>query len=326
MAKEKPDKAGFDPESYRMTLGEHLEDLRRRLLLGLIGLVIATLGCLALGERVVVFFCRPLTDGLRAAGQNPQLHFTELTAPFMLYLKVSLILAAVVSGPWMLYQFWLFIAAGLYPAERKMITRYIPLSVTLLVTGMALAFFVVMPITVRFLLAFAGNFPIPGVTAGSTTQPAPGQVVVLPTLWGDPASPLEGQIWRNAHDGLLKYFVDGKVMAVQFSSDKLLAQTVTVDDYVTLTIVTLLVFGVAFQLPLVVLAVNTIGFLDVATLKRSRKIVYFALSIIAAVIAPGDVLSAMMALYVPLILLYELGILLCVWAGRKRKREEAAEA
>jgi sec-independent protein translocase protein TatC len=321
MATPQSEKAGFDPESYRMTLGEHLEDLRRRMMLGLIGLVIATIGCLALGERVVVYFCKPLTDGLRAAGQNPQLHYSELTEPFMLYLKVSLIVAAAVSGPWILYQFWLFVAAGLYPNERKTITKYIPLSILLLVSGMLLAFYVVMPITVKFLVAFASNYPIPGVTPSALVDVPAAQVMIVPTLGGDPSHPLQGQIWRNAHDGLLKYYADGKLMALPFSTDQLLAQSVSIESYVSLTIMTLLVFGLAFQLPLVVLATYTVGIIDIDTLRRSRKIVYFSLSIIAAVIAPGDVVSAMMALYIPLILLYEMGILLCVWSGRKKERQ-----
>lgn len=309
-----------DPETFRMTLGEHLEDLRRRLILGLLGLVVATIGCMALGERVVVFFCKPLVDGLRDAGLNPQLHFTELTAPFMLYLKVSLILAAVIAGPWMLYQLWLFVAAGLYPHERRVITKYIPLSIALLVVGMALALFVVMPITVKFLLAFSSEYEIPGLTPSARVEVPPESVVKLPMLAGDPRDPIPGQLWFNQHEGQLKANIDGHVVAIPFAASKLLAPAVTIDDYVNLTLVTLLVFGLAFQLPLVVLALFKADILDLQTLRKSRRIVYFLLSIVAAVVAPGDVLSAMMALYIPLILLYEFGILLCVWTTPKELR------
>ncbi|HQY89818.1 MAG TPA: twin-arginine translocase subunit TatC, partial [Tepidisphaeraceae bacterium] len=73
-------------------------------------------------------------------------------------------------------------------------------------------------------------------------------------------------------------------------------------------------FGVSFQLPLVILALARIGILDVTELKAMRKVVYFVLVIVAAVITPGDVFTATIALTVPLILLYELGI----WLARSR--------
>ena len=77
----------------------------------------------------------------------------------------------------------------------------------------------------------------------------------------------------------------------------------------------LLSFGVAFQLPLIVLALVRIGILEVAQLKHMRRIVYFALTIISAVIVP-DVATGMIALMIPLVLLYELGILLASWNTR----------
>lgn len=314
----------FDPHAYRMTLGEHLEDLRRRLLFGVIGLVVATFVSLAFGEKVVEFFCRPLMQGLRDAHLTPMTYNVEMTATFMLYLKVSLIVAACVSGPWMVYQMWMFVAAGLYPRERKTITRYIPLSVLLMVAGTVLAYAVVMPITVRFLLAFNNGFSLKGFNTGELVDVKPEQVIKVPELLGDPKVPENGQLWFNAVQGRLKWFINGEKRVIPFVQDSMVSSMITIDDYVNLTIMTLLVFALAFQLPLVVLALFKIGIIDVNVLRKSRKIVYFSLSIVAAVIAPGDVLSAMMALYLPLILLYEFGILLCVWTSRGERRAEAA--
>src|SRR5665213_679630 len=128
--------AGFDPDSCRMTVGEHLEELRTRLILSLSGIFVATLACLTFSEKVMVFFCAPLITQLIKHDINPQLVYINLTDPFMTYLKITLISAGAIAGPWIIYQIWVFVAAGLYPNERKMVTRYIPLSLTLFVAGL----------------------------------------------------------------------------------------------------------------------------------------------------------------------------------------------
>src|SRR4051794_40128776 len=126
----------YDPEEYRMTIGEHLEDLRRRLILALIGLVVAVLVLMAIGDKVMVIFCKPYIVAAHSSHVTPQFVYTQIQEVFMNYLKISLISAAAVASPWMLYQIWQFVAAGLYPRERKMITKYIPLSIFLLLSGM----------------------------------------------------------------------------------------------------------------------------------------------------------------------------------------------
>jgi sec-independent protein translocase protein TatC len=306
----------FNPDTFRMSLGDHLEELRSRLILALLGLVVATVVCLIFGERVLTFFCAPLLDGLRDAGQNPILHFTDIVNPFMLYLKVSLIVALAVSLPWIVFQLWLFVAAGLYPKERKVIRRYIPLSLSLLIGGMALAYFVIMPLTVRFLLAFSGEISLPGMSTAVVVQVPPESVVKVPSFAGDPASPVEGQLWYNSLTGRLKMSLAGRTVALGYNPDRLLAPTITIDTYVDLTMLTILVFGLAFQLPLVVLALFKVGMIDLDFLARKRRMVYFLLAIAAAFIAPGDVATTMLALYIPLILLYEFGILLCRWSSK----------
>ena len=81
----------------------------------------------------------------------------------------------------------------------------------------------------------------------------------------------------------------------------------------------LIIFGLSFQMPLVVLALERIGIADVSALKAGRRYVYFVLVIVAAVITPGDVITATVALMVPLNLLYELGI----WLAQVGRKKEA---
>src|SRR5262245_52496948 len=67
----------FDPEQYRMTVGEHLEELRRRLILGLAGFAVVLVFCLIFGQRVMTAFCAPLFESMLQRNLNPQLYYTE---------------------------------------------------------------------------------------------------------------------------------------------------------------------------------------------------------------------------------------------------------
>ncbi len=73
---------------------------------------------------------------------------------FMVYFKVSLLCGVVIASPWIFYQIWAFVAAGLYPAERAYVHKYLPASVGLFITGVLLCQFIVLPGAVRALLAF----------------------------------------------------------------------------------------------------------------------------------------------------------------------------
>src|SRR5438445_6684849 len=98
--KDKPKREQFDPDSSRMTIGEHLEELRWRMILGLVGFFVAIILCLAFTERVVEIFCAPLVKAMSRAGLNPQMVYHSPQSPFMIYVQMSLISAAVIAGPW----------------------------------------------------------------------------------------------------------------------------------------------------------------------------------------------------------------------------------
>ncbi len=305
----------FNPDAFRMTIGEHLEELRTRLILALVGFGVAALCCFGLGDRVIGIFCRPLLRVLQERNLSTQLFYSELSDGFMVYMKISLICAAAISAPWMLYQIWKFIAAGLYPRERKYVTRYIPLSIGLLISGMLFVYFIVLPWTISFFIIFGDNLPVPGEisTHTATTLPAAG-LPSIPQLDGDPATPAPGQFWYNKSEGRLKMYIGASDMRIiTFGPSNLLAPHISLPDYIDLVVNTLISFGLCFQLPLVVLAIVRIGIVKIETFKRSRRYVYFGISILAAAMTPGDMVTAMIALMLPLILLFELGIFLAVW-------------
>jgi sec-independent protein translocase protein TatC len=293
-----------DPEQYRMTIGEHLEELRTRLILALVGFVVAGAACMYFGDEVITFFCRPLLDAYNSRRINPQLYFTEMSEPFMVWLRISLICGAAAASPWILYQLWLFVAAGLYPHERKWVTKFIPFSVGLLITGMVFVYFVVLPLTLSFFLDFGIKLKSPSPTVVATTQPIP----KVPAFKGDPQGAEEYSFWYNELEHKLKMVIGGKVSVIQVLPEGMLAPHITLGKYIDLVVMLLLVFGLSFQLPLVVMALVRIGIVDVEQLKGARKIVYFALLVLASAVSPGDVITVTLLMLFPLILLYELGI------------------
>ncbi|MFT3787520.1 MAG: twin-arginine translocase subunit TatC [Tepidisphaeraceae bacterium] len=297
-----------NPDDYRMTLGDHLEELRTRLIWGLSGFIVAF--CVALmfvRSYLLPFMCRPLIDALDSYKMNTQLYTGGLGDSFSIYLSVSVMAAVIVAGPWLIWQMWLFIASGLYPHERKVVTKFIPVSVGLFLGGVAFAYYVVMPMTLQFFLSFSAGIPLPTnfqPHAVSTTAPA----LVIPSLNGDPAEPVKNQLWFNLDQNRLKFFTGSDVRTVTFSSENLIGQLPLFSDYIDLLLTTLLLFGLSFQMPLVVMALVRVGIFELETMKSMRRIVYFILACIAALITPGDVITTTILLIIPLVGLYELGL------------------
>ncbi|MEA2711736.1 MAG: sec-independent protein translocase protein TatC [Phycisphaerales bacterium] len=312
-----------NPDDFRMTVGEHLEDLRRRLIYALIGFVIVACFCLYFGRsHIFWFFCKPLAQTLQEFGLPPQLSTDQIPDIFSAFLEISMITAAAISSPWILWQFWLFVAAGLYPHERKYITRYIPLSIGLLIGGMTFVYFFVLPWTLQFFIAFSIGVPLKLESSSPsqarlvppTTQPSYIQVVN-----GRPHKPRDGQIWYDQQTSRVEAMFGGEPRVIRFSADNLIATDYKLPDYIDLVVGMLITFGLSFQLPLVVLALVRVGIVERETLKKSRHYVYFAIAVLACVITPGDYITGTVLLIGPLVALYELG----VWLSREPKNKPA---
>lgn len=309
----------LDPEEFRMTIGEHLEELRKRLFLGVAGFIVAFIVSMIYGEQVLYFLCRPLFIALARNGYSTHIHVLEASETFMTYIKASMICAGTAAGPWIIYQLWLFVAAGLYPQERKYVTKYLPLSIVLFVIGVVFLYVYVLPLMLQFFIGFdIGKLPELGDILKVTPTPGTTQPVMIPILAKDPSDPLPGSLWIDAITGMLKICIAPKTIRVlDFGSPNAITPMITLASYFDMVIGMLLSFGIAFQLPLVVMALVRIGIVEIQTFRKMRRIVYFILTILAAVIVP-DVVTGMIALLLPLILLYEFGILLAVWSGRKK--------
>ncbi len=188
----------------------------------------------------------------------------------------------------------------------------------LLITGMLFLYFIVLPLMMTFFLEFNfGPSDLLGpaqIDSAASTQPA----YTIPTFQGDPAHPTDRQLWFDASQYRLKFFLEGQVRVIPFVSSGLATPLITLATYIDMVVAMLLSFGLAFQMPLVVLALVRIGIVDIPQLKKMRRMVYFSMAIIAAFIVP-DVVTGMVALLIPLILLFEMGL----WLAREPKTKTA---
>lgn len=132
-----------------MTLMEHLADLRTRLLIAILVILVGTAASLAVSKDVIVFLAEPYCNSqhaVRETGEGLVGCNFNLQSPIShvgLYLKISLYMALVGTAPIWLYQLWAFIAPGLHRNERKYAYLFIGIAAPLFLSGAILAYFVV---------------------------------------------------------------------------------------------------------------------------------------------------------------------------------------
>ena len=168
---------------------------------------------------------------------------------------VCLVTGLVLASPWVFYQIWAFVAAGLYRHERRYVKKYLPFSLGLFLAGVFLCFLFVLPITLKFLLQF--------------------------------------NVWLGV------------------------APTLRLSEWMGFATILPLIFGLSFQTPLVMLFLERINIFTVDDFRAKRKMAILVITIAAAVLTPGQDPFSMMLLAIPMILLYELGILMIVSGHRK---------
>ena len=137
-----------------MGLGEHLEELRRRVVFALAAIVPLFGLCLYYGKEILEFLLAPVKASLKDAGQAGTFLSTGLLETFGAYVKVSAVVTLVVAGPWAIYQLWKFVAPGLYSHEKRFAYVLAPLSIVMSAAGAAFAYYVMLPVMLIFLVAF----------------------------------------------------------------------------------------------------------------------------------------------------------------------------
>lgn len=148
------------PEAFAATLQspgsllEHVDALRRHLLRMVLGLVIAIGLCFAFTRPMIDFLSQPI-------GGIGMLKAIDVTESIGVFMRVALFAGIALASPYLAFELWLFAAPGIKPMARKMGLLGIPMTTLLLLTGMAFAYYVMLPTAMPFLLNFLGIQTIP---------------------------------------------------------------------------------------------------------------------------------------------------------------------
>lgn len=134
------------------TFISHLIEMRDRLLRAVLGVVIIFVCLFPWAQDLYALLAKPLLAALPKGGQ---MIATEVTTPFFVPMKVTLMAAFLLALPWVFYQAWAFIAPGLYQHEKRIGVPLIVSSVVLFLSGMAFAYFLVFPIVFGFIVGVA---------------------------------------------------------------------------------------------------------------------------------------------------------------------------
>ncbi|HEX8752984.1 MAG TPA: twin-arginine translocase subunit TatC [Solirubrobacterales bacterium] len=239
----------------RLTLVEHLDELRTRLIVCIAVLGVALALCFWQNHLLLEIANGPLPSN------HKRLITFGITEPFTTTLTVSAYAAIVLALPIVLYQLYAYILPAFSPSEKRTVLPILLLFPFLFVGGLAFGYFVVMPAAVKFLLNFNDT---------------------------------------------------------QFNVQ------VRARDYYSFFSMTELACGLVFQLPLVILAVTRLGIVSVEQLSANRRYAYLVISIIAAALPGVDPVSMLLEM-VPLLLLFELSILIARAFGRSGASRGVAE-
>jgi sec-independent protein translocase protein TatC len=141
-----------------MSLIEHLEELRRRLIHSAVYLIIGF--CIAYGfhDRISALMMEPITIALTKHHQIPKLGYLNPIDPFNFYLKLAFIGGAILASPFVLFQVWLFISPGLYRNEKRYVLPFMAATVGLFLAGAYFGFHYVYPGALDFLLGYGSQF------------------------------------------------------------------------------------------------------------------------------------------------------------------------
>lgn len=230
----------------RLTLVEHLDELRNRLFVCIAVFGIALALCFWQNNLLLEIANGPLPD------DRDQLITFSVTEPFTTTLTVSVYGALILSLPVLLYQLYAYVLPAFSATERRVVMPILLLFPVLFLAGIAFAYFVVMPAAVSFLL--------------------------------------------------------------NFNDDQFNIQ-LRAREYYGFFSMTELACGLMFQLPLAIVAVTRLGIVRVEQLRENRRYAYLAIAILAAALPGVDPITMLIEM-VPLLVLYELSILLARAFGR----------
>lgn len=237
-------------EQEKIPFTEHLEELRKRLIICFTAVGIGFVLSYGFKEKLFQILTRPL---IRVMQTGDKLIFTGLPEAFFTYLKVAFLSGIILAAPVIFYQFWMFVAPGLYDKEKRLMAPIVFLSTFFFVGGAFFGYFIVFPYGFKFFLGFASEIIRP-----------------LPSM----------------------------------------------REYLGFASKLLLVFGLVFELPLIITFLARLGIVSVSFLKKNRKYALLLFFVGAAILTPPDVVTQIM-MALPLMVLYEISIIGARIFGKK---------
>src|SRR5579871_4646546 len=147
----------------------HLEELRRRIVFSILSILVGFLLCWSYADRLFGLMQQPIIQVLRHHGVGERLVYLNPTDPFNLYLTVALVLGLFAASPFVFYQFWLFVAPGLYRHEKRYVLPFIIGTVGLFIAGGLFGYKMVYPASLDFLIGYGQRFQ-PMITIGEYTK------------------------------------------------------------------------------------------------------------------------------------------------------------
>jgi sec-independent protein translocase protein TatC len=241
----------------RLTLVEHLDELRTRIIICIAAVVITCGLCFWQNHHLIHIVNAPLPDGFKPLTLSP-------AEPFLTTFKLSMYAGLILALPLLLYQAYAFILPALSPAERRTIVPFLLMVPFLFVAGVVFGYYVVLPAALKFLLNF---------------------------------------------------------------NDTVFNNQIRASEYYGFVTLTLLAMGLVFQVPMGILAVVRLGIVSIEQLRKNRRYAYLILAIIAMLLPGTDPITMLIEL-VPLLLLYEISIVLARFFGEPLAvlEEEAKDA
>jgi len=298
-----------------MSIGDHLEELRTRIILCIIPPIPLAILFFLVSDSIVRWFLVPLYSVLEKHGLPTQVQVLSPPEFLLAEMKIAFGAAVLTAGPWIMYQLWKFVSPGLRRHERRFVYFLIPFSTLLGILGLLLMYFVMLPVILDFMVTLAGRVEMntTSIVAGESISD-----VTYPVLYTNPEVATLGDAWVKMPEGVLTIAIESttadslSTITMPMSHGSLISQQFQLSSYLGFVILLMFAIAVAFQLPMVMLLLGWIGVVTPDWLRKNRRYAILILALISALITPQDVISMLMML-VPLYLLFELGIQLIVW-------------
>jgi sec-independent protein translocase protein TatC len=146
------------PGEKRMSIWEHLDELRKRIVKAALGVLVTTIASWTFRERLLAWAVAPYQHTWTTRFHKPLvLQTLAPTDPFIGYFELSLTAGIVCASPIIFYQLWAFISPGLYKKEKRLIVPFVLFSTSLFVGGVAFAYYVAFPFTFNYFLSLLGT-------------------------------------------------------------------------------------------------------------------------------------------------------------------------